>query len=915
MKTNFQFNLFFSGLILVIFITVNSFAQINWEKDASNPVLAGVSGNWDQEVWHPVVIYEDEIFKMWFLAYYSGNYQVGYAESYDGLTWGEMLLVIPSGQPEEWDRYKAPHTIVRINDTLKMWYHGSTNWADNFSIGYAWSVIEHEWNFLPEPVMVKGETGSWDDTYVYNPSVYYDGEQYQMWYTGSADGWYDEIGYATSVNGIDWEKDYINSPVIELGDPGSFYDEWVQSGPVIKQNGICQMWFTGLDGYYMKVGFATSANGVDWTIENNMEPVVDVGLPGSWDDEVIHQPSVLIQGECYKMWYGGGGTLYKIGYAGGDSPVIRVPSQYPTIQAGIDAACNGNMVLVDTGMYYENINFMGKAITVASKYIQDGDTNHIYNTIIDGGQPANPNNGSVVYCISGEDTTSVLCGFTIQNGTGTYPDQWNTRSGGGIYCVNSGAKIIHNIIKDNLVDFSGGASGGGIMVASSGGNLETAVIRHNTISNNSVTNASWTIEAGGGGIFLWLTNVLMQYNVIANNTAVGWAYGGGLYHGYSAGIISHNHFESNNANITHPNGLGGGLFIFNPHLGLHVTQNAIISNTCTGGTNRGGGIGVINWEPISDYYIDGNIIAENEANRGGGICFSVSEPGCFITNNVIVDNKADEYGGGISIYSSSEDNIKQKLNGRGVNSLNLFGPAKDGLMPKIINNTILYNESVSMGGGIANGLDGTDVLAFNNIIYENDASLGEAVYTQLTTSTAHLYNNDIDTSLIYGLWTGLNNIFEDPEFDQDGYHLSPGSPCKEAGINSVTIVGQDYFCPEFDIDGDLRPFNTLADIGADELQLIVRTTESNLVNNTLVLQNSPNPFTGETTIKFVLNSESFIDLCLFDLSGKKIKVILNENLPAGNHEINWDASRLKNGMYFCTLKTNDGVQTKKIIKL
>ena len=261
---------------------------------------------------------------MWFVGYYSGNYQVGYAESTDGLDWEVFPVpVIPFGQPGEWDYFKIPCTVIRINDTLKMWYHGSTNMVNNFSIGYAWSVDEHIWNIYPEPVLEKGENGSWDESFIYGPSVYFDGTQYHMWYSGSFNEWDDQIGYAISSNGIKWDK-YEYNPVIELGEPGTFYDEWVQAGPVIKQNGIFQMWFGGYDGtnnslwYYFRIGLATSTNGINWTIENNLEPVLDVGESGSWDDDALHFPSVIIHDGRYKMWYGGNGNSWKIGYALGD---------------------------------------------------------------------------------------------------------------------------------------------------------------------------------------------------------------------------------------------------------------------------------------------------------------------------------------------------------------------------------------------------------------------------------------------------------------------------------------------------------------------------------------------------------------------------------------------------------------------
>ena len=114
---------------------------------------------------------------------------------------------------------------------------------------------------------------------------------------------------------------------------------------------------------------------------------------------------------------------------------IRVPQDQPTIQDGINAASNGDMVLAADDTYYENISFMGKAITVASHFIVDGDTNHINNTIIDGSRPTHPDSGSTVYFLSAEDTNSVLTGLTITGGKGTYmrDEIYNDKNGGGIF--------------------------------------------------------------------------------------------------------------------------------------------------------------------------------------------------------------------------------------------------------------------------------------------------------------------------------------------------------------------------------------------------------------------------------------------------------------------------------------------------
>jgi hypothetical protein len=260
--------------------------------------------------------------------------------------------------------------------------------------------------------------------------------------------------------------------------------------------------------------------------------------------------------------------------------IIHVPSDQPTIQAAINAAHNGDSVVVSPGTYLENIDFLGKAITVKS-------ANGPFHTTIQG------NSGNVTVRFSnGEQTKSVLKGFTLSGAglpltTGVLilnssPTVLGNRITANHWCdgagisVTGGSPIIRkNVITGNFHDqCSGGIGGGGIAVI---GGANTQIIG-NVISGNDGGNGF-----GGGGISVDAggTPTIMN-NIIRNNTVE--TSGGAIttFNGTDA-LIVQNLIYNNNA----PQ--GPGIYFLVPS-GAHGPT--LINNTIIGGTGSTQGTAV-----------------------------------------------------------------------------------------------------------------------------------------------------------------------------------------------------------------------------------------------------------------------------------------------------------------------------------
>jgi len=185
------------------------------------------------------------------------------------------------------------------------------------------------------------------------------------------------------------------------------------------------------------------------------------------------------------------------------SQVINVPQDQSTIQKGINAASDGDTILVAPGTYSENINFDGKNITVASYYLTTQDISYISQTMIDG-----THDGSVVTFENGEDSTAMLCGFKLMNGV--------AGEGAGIYCTNANPVLRNLIIEECIASQYYWGSGGG------------ASFRRSEASMTDVIISKCMARYYGGGIIVEDSSIVCLKNVtIKENETSGSYYWGG----------------------------------------------------------------------------------------------------------------------------------------------------------------------------------------------------------------------------------------------------------------------------------------------------------------------------------------------------------------------------------------------------
>jgi hypothetical protein len=435
---------------------------------------------------------------------------------------------------------------------------------------------------------------------------------------------------------------------------------------------------------------------------------------------------------------------------------LHVPADYPGIRQALNAAHDGDEIVVADGVYTggrnKNLDFHGKQIVLRSENGPD------HCTIDCEGA------GRAFFFHSGEGHDSVVEGVTLSNGF--------MAQGGAVLCIGSSPTLRNCILSNNTAHPAKHSGGGGMA------NLDgsSPLVEGCSFVGNRQFQLTGHENGGGGMMNVNASNPTVTDCEFSDNRAFE---GGALLSAFdSAAVLKRCTFTHNTADET-----GGGIFT------------------------------VVDCDSV---LIDCSFVENHAGNKGGGFANHQGDPmliNCSFVGNSV--GATDWYGGAAGLGSSFHSNallINCLFSGNegGGGEGGAFGGAGPDNHVTFVNCTLTENSSTG-GGGLC-ATSGTDVVLVNCVLWNNTAWYGSQVALVLAGLPSSPTSVTVSKSVVQGgedetykedsgfdLNWEAGNLEDDPLFvDPEGLNLSlaAGSPCIDVG--DTAALPPDTF----DLDGD-----------------------------------------------------------------------------------------------------------------
>lgn len=271
-----------------------------WKKYEGNPVL----GNAELGTCFDVLVLESEQgYDMHFS--WRPKKALAVCRSTDGIHWSDPEIYMEHDPECGWMDNLNRHSILYHEGKWHMWFTGQ---ARGYSwIGYATSDDCKNWKRVSDQPVLYSER-PYEGPSVMNPFVMWDEDMqlYRMWYAAGEQYEPNVLAYATSKDGIHWDKLPAN-PFFHGFKDQPYEQDRVGACQIVKADGWYYMFYIGYEDIdTARICVARSRNGVTNWERNPHNPIVSPTI-GSWDENACYKPSVIRdeKNNRWLLWYNG----------------------------------------------------------------------------------------------------------------------------------------------------------------------------------------------------------------------------------------------------------------------------------------------------------------------------------------------------------------------------------------------------------------------------------------------------------------------------------------------------------------------------------------------------------------------------------------------------------------------------------